>query len=251
MTQFTLRLYAELNDFIPIQNRHKSHLITCDDHCTIKHIIESLGIPHTEIEIILANGNSVDYAYIPKSGDYISVYPVFEALDISPLLKIRKTVLRKPAFVLDTHLGKLATYLRMVGLDSIYNNSASDDELAHISSSQNRILLTKDRGLLKRKIITHGYIVRNIFPKDQLIEVIHKFDLKRQLRPFTICLRCNGALVQVDKSKVSELLEESTLKYYDEFWFCIGCGKLYWKGSHYQSMRLFLDTWVMNCENDQ
>lgn len=203
---------------------------------SVKDTIEALGIPHTEVDLIIANGRSVDFTYILRPGDVLSVYPVFESIDISPILRLRPEPLRAPKFVADTHLGRLARYLRMLGFDTKYRNDYRDHQLAEISSSERRILLTRDRGLLKRSEVTHGYCVRETDPKDQLAEVVHRFDLRGNIRPFRRCIRCNATLAPVDKDEVSDELLPETREYFDAFRRCQGCGQLYWKGSHYERM---------------
>ncbi|MCL4402662.1 MAG: Mut7-C ubiquitin/RNAse domain-containing protein, partial [Acidobacteria bacterium] len=137
----TFRFYAELNDFLAPERRARPFDREFIDASTVKDMIESFGIPHTEVDLILANGESVDFDYIVRDGDRISVYPMFEALDISPLLRVRPRPLRDPRFVLDIHLGRLAGYLRMMGFDTLYRNDYTDAELARISRDEHRILL--------------------------------------------------------------------------------------------------------------
>ncbi len=230
------RFYAELNDFLPPERRQVAFSHSFSGHQTVKDMIESLGVPHTEVDLILANGESVDFTYRPSSGDRISVYPVFEALDIAPLLQVRPEPLREPKFVLDTHLGRLAAYLRMLGFDALYRNSFSDEELAEISAGQHRILLTRDRGLLKRSMVTHGYLVRSIDPPQQVEEVLSRFDLHDAINPFSRCLQCNRGLSRVDPEQVKEQIPEKVRQRCSEYSRCPGCGRVYWKGSHYKKM---------------
>jgi hypothetical protein len=175
-----------------------------------------------------------------QDGDRISVYPVFESIDITPLVRVRPQPLREPRFVLDTHLGQLAAYLRMLGFDTVYRNDCADEELAHLSSSEGRILLTRDRGLLKRAVVTHGYCVRETNPRKRLVEVLRRFDLFGAILPFRRCIRCNGLLQPVSKQAISHRLPPKTRQYYDEFRVCEGCEQIYWKGSHYQRMQEFI-----------
>jgi hypothetical protein len=144
--------------------------------------------------------------------------------------------------VLDVHLGRLAVYLRMFGFDALYRNDYHDEELAHLSSSQGRILLTRDRGLLKRSVVTHGYCIRATNPRQQLLEVLHRFDLVNLLNPFSRCLHCNDVLQPVDKETISQRLLTQTKEYYHQFWCCQSCDQVYWPGSHYQRMRLFIES---------
>jgi len=205
-------------------------------HETVKHLIEMLGVPHPEVDLILANGESVDFDYLVRGGDRVSVYPVFESIDIRGTSKVRPEPLRSPRFVLDNHLGRVAGYLRLLGFDCLYRNDFQDKHLAEISARQERILLTRDRGLLKRKIVTRGYLVRSDQPLEQAEEIIRRFDLAASVRPFTRCSRCNGRLVSVEKSEVFDQLEPLTKKHYNQFTRCEDCGQIYWRGSHFQKL---------------
>jgi len=233
MAQSTFRFYEELNDFLAPELRKTTFTHAFDRRASVKDMIESFGVPHTEVDLILVNGNSVDFHYIVGDEDRISVYPVFESLDISPLVRLRPKPLRHPKFVVDTNLGRLARYLRLLGLDCLYRNNFQDDELARLSSEQNRVLLTRDRALLQRKIITHGYFVRETTPRLQVREVLLRFDLRRLLTPFTRCTRCNGTIETVEKHVIENRLEPKTRKYFDQFRMCRDCGQVYWKGSHH------------------
>lgn len=143
-------------------------------------MIESLGIPHTEVDLILVNDESVDFSHAVQDGDRVSVYPVFEAFDISPIVRVRPQPLRESRFVLDVHLGRLASYLRILGFDTLYRNDYDDEELAGFSRNDGRILLTRDRGILKRSEVTHGYWVRENRPREQVVGVVRRFDLAGQ-----------------------------------------------------------------------
>lgn len=237
MAGVTIRFYAELNDFLPRGRRQVAFAMPLERQASVKDLVESLGVPHTEVDLILVNGESVDFSYRVRDGDFISVYPVFEALDVGPLVRLRPRPLREPRFVLDAHLGKLALYLRMLGFDTLYRNDYADEELARVSSEEHRILLTRDLGLLKRSIVTHGYHVREDDPERQVVEVVRRFDLAGLAQPFGRCLRCNGELEAVEKAAVEHRLEPKTRLYYDEFRACRSCGRLYWKGSHHDHMR--------------
>ena len=234
------RFYAELNDFLPTDRRQVTFVHTFDGRPAVKDTIEALGIPHTEVDLIIANGDSVDFSYHLLDGDRISVYPVFESIDIAPILRVRPEPLREARFVLDTHLGRLAGYLRMLGFDTLYRNDFKDEELAQLSSCDDRILLTRDRGLLKRGEVTHGYFVRENLPRGQLVEVLQRFDLTGSVKPFKRCLCCNGLLASVHKRDIIDNLPTKTQQYYDKYRRCQECGRIYWRGSHYQHMELFI-----------
>jgi len=237
----TFRFYAELNDFFPPHKRQRPFAHQFELSASVKDMIEALGVPHTEVDLILANGQSVDFSYPVQPGDRISVYPVFESIDISPIVRVRPQPLRDPRFVLDVHLGRLAGYLRLLGFDTLYRNNYTDEELAQISSRQSRILLTRDRGLLKRSIVTHGYCLRTTNPFEQLSEVLGRFDLLESVRPFQRCMRCNGLPQRVDKAEIIDQLPPKTQQYYNEFRQCQSCGNVYWKGSHYRRMQQFVE----------
>lgn len=240
MKRVWFRFYAELNDFLPAARRQVAFCHVFAGRVAVKDMIEALGVPHTEVDLILVDGRSVDFSYLVQAGDRVSVYPVFEAIDIAPLVRVRPAPLREPRFVLDTHLGQLASYLRMLGFDTLYRNDYADDELARVSSQEGRILLTRDRGLLKRGAVTHGYCVRATDPRRQVVEVLRRFDLFGAVAPFRRCMRCNGVLEPVDKAAVAERLPPRVREDFEEFRRCWGCGQVYWKGSHYDRMRAFV-----------
>ena len=248
MSYVALRFYAELNDFLRDAQKQTRFKIELNRRTSVKDLIESLGVPHTEVEVILANGKSVDFNYIVKRDDELSIYPMFESVDVTPILKLREEPLRDTQFVLDCHLGRLARYLRQFGFDTLYRNDFTDDELADTSASEHRILLTRDRNLLKRSIITHGYCIREHDPRKQLDEVIRRFDLRKQIIPFGRCTRCNGIVEAVDKEAIEHLLEPKTRLYFDEFWQCSSCGQVYWEGSHVKHMLKLTDE-VLNSES--
>jgi uncharacterized protein with PIN domain len=240
MQRAEFRFYAELNDFLPPARRFLPIPYFFDVGGPVKDVIEGLGVPHTEVDLVLANGVSVDFSYIVRDGDRISVYPVFEAIDITPLVRVRPQPLREPRFILDVHLGRLAAYLRMLGLDTLYRNDSGDEELARISSEEGRILLTRDRHLLKRRAVQHGYCIRETNPQRQLLEVVRRFDLSRSAAPFERCLRCNTVLEPAPEESLAGRLPERARLLYSEFYACSGCGRAYWKGSHYRRMQRLL-----------
>ena len=209
---------------------------------SVKDLVESLGVPHTEIDVIVVNDDSVDFDYLVNTDDEIEVYPVH-----SNCLKQKHAGLAflhcvpddpgEYRFILDVHLGRLASYLRMLGFDVLYKNNCDDEELAEISAKESRILLTCDRLLLMRKIVDYGYFVRSRNIDEQLPEVVKRYRLQHKLRPFTRCMNCNGITHAVDKHAIEHLLEPGTDKYYDEFYQCEQCKKVYWRGNHYDRMQ--------------
>ncbi len=230
------RFYGSLNDFLPSPRKQQGFRYVVRGHPAIKDTIEALGVPHPEVELILANSQSVDFDYSLQDGDRFSIYPHFTSLSLGS-----DQILRPPLwltrFVLDVHLGKLATYLRLLGFDTWYRYDCDDEELAAISDSEQRILLTRDRGLLKRRIVTYGYWVRATEPIQQSREVLQRFTLRSKIQPFRRCLRCNGELVSVELDEVSARLPPKTRQYYDEFYLCQRCQQVYWKGAHYSNLK--------------
>jgi len=249
MKQAYFRFYEELNDFLPLNRRKREFVHTFQGKVSIKDMIEGLGVPHTEVDLILVNGESVGFSCIVENNDRISVYPVFESFDISSLVKLRPGPLREPRFVLDVHLGKLAKHLRMLGFDSLYRNDYTDEQAARICAEERRILLTRDRGLLKRSIVDRGYWVRSGDPELQAKEVIKRFDLKNCAAPFTICLLCNGRLAAVDKRSIIHRIPEGVKKVRRRFASCSSCNKLFWEGSHYEVMKCLVDRLLKETPN--
>jgi uncharacterized protein with PIN domain len=228
-----VRAYAELNDFLGPESRGLTVRRPFRAHQTVKDVLEAMGIPHTEVDLILVKGDPEDFTHRPTVGDRIAVYPVFEALDIGSTARLRPVPLRDPRFVIDVNLGRLARLLRVLGFDVWWSSDADDRTLADISLGQQRILLTRDRGLLKRRAITHGLFVHSDHPEEQTLEVIRRLDLRHRLAPLTRCVRCNGRLAPVTKEEVIDHLEPLTRRYYDEFSRCADCGRIYWRGSHH------------------
>jgi uncharacterized protein with PIN domain len=234
------RFYEELNDFLPPERCKKEFEHRFREHPAVKDALEALGVPHTEVDMILVSGTSVGFNYQLQDGDRVSVYPVFESLDISPLVRLRPEPLRRAAFVLDVHLGKLARLLRMLGFDTLYRNDFDDPELVRISADEHRTLLTRDRRLLFFRAVSRGYWMRNTDPEKQLHEVLDRFDLYAQVEPFRRCIVCNGLLEPVEKAAVLDQLEPLTKRYYRLFRQCAECGKIYWRGTHFHHMNRLL-----------
>jgi len=236
MPQVQFRFYAELNDLLSQPGRGLSFTHDFETAASLKDAIEAFGVPHTEVDLILANGEPAAFSHLLRHGDRISVYPVFRSLDLAPLTHLQPRSEDEMRFVLDTHLGKLAAHLRMLGFDSLYGHDCRDEELAQLSAQEQRTLLSRDRGLLKRSLVTRGYLVRAAQPREQLVEVLRRFNLSGSVAPFRRCLACNCLLQVVSKDLICHRLPSETRKHYDEFHICPGCDRLYWKGSHYQRM---------------
>jgi uncharacterized protein with PIN domain len=231
-----VRAYAELNDFLPPDARGTTLSRPVRPHQTVKDIVEALGIPHTEIDLVVVDGEPVGFGHRPHPGARLAVYPVFERVDIGPIGRLRPAPLRDPRFVADVHLGRLARLLRLVGFDTRWRNDLTDEELATIGRREHRILLTRDRGLLKRREVTHGLYVRSGDPQLQVVDVIRRLDLADRLAPFSRCLRCGGALVTVPKADVIDRLGPVTRARVEEFRRCVACGHVYWRGAHHDGL---------------
>jgi uncharacterized protein with PIN domain len=238
------RFYEELNDFLPKEKKKTSFSYSFTGNPSVKDAIEALGVPHVEVDLVLVNGISVDFNHKLRNEDRISVYPVFEKLDISEVTHLREKPLRDLKFILDVHLGRLAKNMRLCGLDTHYSKDLTDPEIIKISLIEHRIILTRDKGLLKNRKVTHGYWVRSVKPEIQLKEVLTRFDLKRNLKPFTRCLECNGLLTDIAKEEILEQLQPKTKEYYSEFRKCPLCGNIYWEGSHFSKMKNFIDNLI-------
>jgi len=235
MYQAQFHFHGSLNDFFIPGQGITSYSTNFKGRQSVKHLFESLGVPHPEVGAILVVGQPVDFSYIVQDGDQVDVYPCTSADGRLP-----------PRFVLDNHLGKLAAYLRMVDFDTLYRNDYHDEELAQISSQEERILLTRDIRLLMRRVIVFGYWIREKEPGQQLVEVLQRYDLFGEIIPFKRCLHCNGLLQPVDKEKIIHRLEPLTKIYYDEFRICPDCDQIYWKGSHYEHMMVFIEQILRN-----
>jgi uncharacterized protein with PIN domain len=242
------RFYEELNEFLPRGKRKQISSYTFSGAPSVKDAIEAQGIPHVEVDLILVNGISVDFSYKLRNEDSVSVYPVFESFDITPVTHLREKPLRDLKFVLDVHLGKLARYLRLTGFDTLYKNGYDDKDIIQISLEDERIILTHDLELLKNKLVTRGYWIRSQYPDEQLKEILQRFDAKNSLMLFKRCMECNTLLRDISKKDIIERLPLRTREYFHEFKNCPGCNRIYWKGSHYERMKKYIDS-VINDVN--
>ena len=237
MAEATFRFYEELNDFLPKHRRKTDFVIISKEKRSIKDAIESLGVPHTEIDLILVNGKSVDFGYILQDQDRVSVYPVFESLNVTDVTRLRKLPLRRTKFIADINLGKVAKYMRVLGLDLLFDPRLSPREIIDISNREKRIILTTSRKLLKFKDVGHGIFVRPGSTVQQIKQIIGTLDIKDRIDPFTRCLRCNSRLRPVPEEKILDRVPPKARAYYTEYAFCRSCDKIYWKGTHCKHMQ--------------
>ncbi|HEY1343322.1 MAG TPA: Mut7-C RNAse domain-containing protein [Bryobacteraceae bacterium] len=235
-----VRFYGELNDFLPPARRGRLVAHRFDVGPSVKDAIESIGVPHPEVELVVVNSQPVDFSHTLKAGDFVSVYPAFHSIDLGSLPRLRRRLEGKPRFVLDVHLGRLAAYLRLLGFDTLYENTFTDAHVAAASAGEGRIVLTRDRGLLKRNEVTYGYWVRQTEPRKQLVEALRRFDLAPYVDLFTRCLVCNTELRRVDKQIIESRVTPRTVEHFQDFHLCPLCNRVYWKGSHYRRMLLLV-----------
>lgn len=241
MAWATIQFFDDLNDFLSPKRRGRKINFSFKGNPAVKHIIESMGVPHPEVDQILVDGEYAGFEHGVFEGEVIDVYPInrSQKIEIRPGFQKKWDV--EPRFILDNHLGKLAIYLRMLGMDALYRNDFQDKVLAALAFQGERVLLTRDRQLLMRKIVRDGYWVRNLDPRLQLIEVMKRFNLCEFIIPFKRCIKCNCKLIVVPKESVLDRLRPLTRQYYNDFRICLKCDQIYWKGSHYARMKDFIE----------
>lgn len=237
MVTATFRFYAELNDFLPPARRQKSFCAPCARAATTKHMIEALGVPHTEVDWVVVNGEFAGLDHLIAEGDRIAVYPQIASMEIAPLRRLQDQSLRETRFIADAHLGGLARHLRMAGFDTLYDNAYHDEEVESLSLMERRIVLTRDRELLKRRTITHGCYVRALRSAEQFREIVLRLDLAGSFAPFTRCLHCNVVLVPVAKGDVADRVPSIAYAFHDRYSACPACQRVYWEGTHWQHMQ--------------
>ena len=233
---FTVRLnfHGDLGFFL----RRRSAQLTIErqlgERTSVKDVVESCGVPHPEVDLILVGDQPVDFAYVLDRDAAIDIHPVGSEITLFPGNRLQVKEIKK--FVADGHLGKLIRYLRLLGIDVAYDSVAEDRQLLELAGAEDRALLTRDRRLLMHAIVRHGYYLRSQDSLEQTIEVLRRFQLLT-LAPFTRCLRCNAVLKSVQKADVIERLEPLTKIYYEQFRNCTGCGQIYWSGSHFGKLQ--------------
>ena len=201
MPKGIFRFYEELNDFLPKHKRKTDFEAEFKGKRSIKDMIEALGVPHTEIDLILVNGKSVDFNYTLQNNDRVSVYPVFESFNIKDVTLVRKIPLRRHKFIADINLGNIVKYMRVLGFDLYYDSLLSTRKIIEISKRENRTILTKSRRLLKLKKVTHGVFIHPGTTTEQIRQIIDYLDIKDNIKPFSRCLRCNTQLKIISNEK--------------------------------------------------
>jgi uncharacterized protein len=237
MNHARFRFDTQFDVFLSPERRGGEFDYAFNGNPSLKHIVEAMHVPHTQIGQLIINGEQKSLAEWAQDGDVVHIYPINWDMSETARIHLGETDTDRIRFILDNHLGKLATYLRMLGFDALYRNDFQDDELAELASQQRRILLTRDRGLLMRREIELGCFIRSMMPEEQVVEVLKRYHLFDRIKPFQRCLRCNDLLLSIEKAFILDQLQPLTRKYYDEFHQCQGCGQVYWKGSHYERLQ--------------
>ncbi|MCD6526341.1 MAG: Mut7-C ubiquitin/RNAse domain-containing protein [Desulfuromonas sp.] len=236
----SFHFYAQLNDFLPLRRRQCRFGAPFHGRPAVKDTVEALGVPHVEIDLIVVNGRSVEFGYQLEDGDRLQIYPLSAQSMVTPVIHLQPLLPDPVQFILDVHLGKLARYLRLLGFDCLYRNDYSDEQLVALAQPQ-RLLLTRDLGVLKRSAVRYGYWLRSTQPREQLSEVVARYRLQPLIRPFSRCPWCNGRIEPVAKAQISQRLPERTRRYYQHFSQCNQCRKIYWQGSHWASIQHLIE----------
>ncbi len=235
-----IRCYGELNDFLPLSQRQQAFAHAFTVPGSVKDALESLGVPHPEIDLILVNGEPAEFGRLLAPGDRVAAYPRFRRLDVSGISPTHVAPAVEPRFLLDGHLGRLARYLRLLGLDAAHQAQADDAVLAAAAAAEDRTLLTRDLDLLKRAVVRRGYRVRGNHPEEQAVEVVRQFGLADRLQPFSRCLPCGERLVEAAPADAASVPPGVAARQ-TEYRRCPGCGRLYWRGSHYRRLAALAD----------
>jgi uncharacterized protein with PIN domain len=236
--------HGELIDLLPLKKRKENLTVEWKGKRSVKDLVESLCVPHTEVGGIQVNDQWVTFSYILTDGDRITVFPFSTDCRTRDNPLFKPEPLTHPGFICDVHLWKLARRLRLLGFDTYFNSQWDDAKLADISQKQELILLTRDRGLLIRKKVTRGVYIHNTNPEKQVKELLQRLDLYKHIAPFTRCLLCNGLLEPADMNSTffKEILKpqipHKVLEWTKEYHFCTSCQKVFWKGSHYEKLIL-------------
>lgn len=229
-----------MNDFLPQSKKYTAFECCFNGRPAVKDVIESEGVPHTEVALILIDSEIKGLSTNLKGGERVSVYPFFSNMPVENQFDVLPFQSAELRFVADTHLGKLARYLRMAGFDTWYSHDCQDERLADLAAHETRILLTRDVGLLKRSQVVYGHWVRNLTPVEQMREVVRRYALEKSFKPFTRCLVCNEPVHPVNKQTILHRLPERVQEYCEVFTMCRNCNRIYWPGSHYENMLKFL-----------
>ena len=236
----TVRLYASLGDFVAPARRGAAFEYEAGDPRSVKDLIESLGVPHCEVQVVLVDGKSAGFARVVRGGERIAVYPYFSGIEPGDAAAAGEPLPSEPRFVLDGHLGRLAAYLRALGVDTAHERDADDAAIARVAAEEGRVVLTRDIGLLKRAAVRHGWWVRSPDPRVQFRDVVARFGLAARAAPFTRCLRCNVPLVSADRDSVADQVHPRIRQRFDTFSRCPACLRTFWRGTHHAHLESLL-----------
>jgi len=241
MPTATFRFYEELNDFLPEERRKRDFEIAFKGRESVKDMIEALGVPHTEVDLILVNAKSVDFGYILEHGDRVSVYPVFESFDIRDVTHLRDLPLRESRFIADVNIGDIVKYMRALGMDVYCDPGLSPREIIRISNQERRTILTKSRNLLKHRDAARGIFIRPGTTAQQIRRIIDLLSLREAIAPFSRCLVCNTPLVKATKESVYDRIPPKARAFYADYAYCSGCDRIYWQGTHFAKIKQMVD----------
>ncbi|NOJ80564.1 Mut7-C ubiquitin/RNAse domain-containing protein [Myxococcus xanthus] len=237
--QVTMRFHGALNDFLSPAHRHQTFSHALRGRPSVKDLIESLGPPHPEVDVVRVDGEAVDFSRRVQPGACVEVYPA--SMDEAPGVRVGPPLQDTPRFVLDVGLGRLVGFLRMLGFDALWRNDFADDTLARLSHDEDRILLSRDIGVLKRGEVLRGYFPRSTDPAEQLVEVVRRYGLTSRMHPFSRCVACNAALTSAEPSEVAGRIPERVAERHSRFQQCPDCRRVYWAGTHHQRMQALVD----------
>ena len=241
MPTATFRFYAELNDLLPRRRRQADFQAPFKDKISVKDMIESFGVPHTEVDLILANGKSVEFSYTVEDGDCISVYPIFETLNIRNSTRLRRAPLRRTRFIADRNIGVIVRLMRTLGFDVYFDPILSSREIIEVSNRDKRIILTRSRNLLKFKDITHAILIQPASSLEEVRRIVRSLDIRDQAKPFSRCPQCNDLLTDIDKEDALNRIPVKTRRLHDTYFQCPSSGKLYWSGTRIIRMKKAVD----------
>ncbi len=234
MFEVALRFRGSLVFFLYRRGRRDFFTARYRQRRSLKDLIESYGIPHVEVGAVLSRGSRIDMNYIPGHDDSIVLYPYYwtdDVIDTGSVIPAGGV-----RFISDVHLRKLVRLMRFYGHDVLFNAEWDDSELAHVAAAGDRILLTRDSQLLMRKEVAYGYYLRSQNSDEQLEEILARWPLNASRRMRSRCMVCNGIIKRItgDESDYAALtVPPEVAKWCSEYFRCTGCGKIYWKGSHY------------------
>ncbi|RKG79827.1 twitching motility protein PilT [Corallococcus exercitus] len=230
--QLTVRFHGALNDFVAPERRERAFTHVLQGSPSVKDLIESLGPPHPEVDVVLVDGEPVGFGHRAEADTTVEVYPASVPVPLPEL----------PRFILDVGLGRLSGFLRMLGFDTLWRNDYADDLLARLSHDESRVLLTRDLGVLKRSEVVQGYYPRATDPAHQLVEVVRRYGLTSRMRPFSRCIACNAPLSTATPDEVQGRIPEGVAERHSHFQQCPGCKRVFWPGTHHERMQNLVDT---------